>query len=141
MRDSIRNWSHKEPKLCYWHGPLDVTFSANPNSALLVPLDVNVSLYLQHNTFQVVLATDGEKSFVFFIYYDIQWGSGGVGFSAGDGVRSFTDSLASEALDHGSNVDIPGVYAYRVDLPTIISPGGQSDACQSHKVLLLAWAS
>ena len=38
MRDNIRNWSHKEPKLCYWHGPLDVTFSANPNSALLVPL-------------------------------------------------------------------------------------------------------
>ena len=76
----------------------------------------------------MVLATDGEKSFVFFIYHDIQWGSGGVGFSAGDGVRSFTDSLASEALDHGSNVDIPGVYAYRVDLPTIISPGGQNDA-------------
>jgi len=85
------------------------------------------SLHLQHNTFQVVLATDGEKSFVFFIYHDIQWGSGGVGFNAGDGVRSFTDSLASGALDHGSNVDIPGVYAYRVDLPTIISPGGQSD--------------
>ena len=96
----------------------------NPN----LLYDVDISLHLQHNTFQVVLATDGKKSFVFFIYYDIQWGSGGIGFNAGDGVKSFTESLASGALVRGSNVNISGVYAYRFDLPTIISPGGQSDA-------------
>jgi len=87
--------------------------------------DVDISLHLQHNTFQVVLANDGKKSFVFFIYYDIQWGDGGIGFNAGDGERSFT--LASGALVRGSNVDIPGVYACRVDLPAIISPR-QNDA-------------
>ena len=33
------------------------------------------------------MATDGEKSYVFFTYTDIQWGEGGVGFDAGDLMR------------------------------------------------------
>ena len=87
---------------------------------------------MQANTFQVVMATDGEKSFVFYTYFDIQWGEGTIGFNAGDGVRSFTlnGSLtpATQEVERGSNVGVEGLYAYRVDLPEIISPGGKSNA-------------
>ena len=67
-------------------------------------------------------------TFVFFIYGDIQWGSGAnVGFNAGDGVRFFMDpgALTSQALniDEGSNVGVTGVYIYRVDLPACSALG------------------
>ena len=95
-------------------------------------LAVDYLLHMQANTFQVVMATDGEKSFVFFTYFDIQWGEGTVGFDAGDGVRSFTlnGSLtaATQDIERRSNVDVEGLYAYRVDLPEIISPGGEGYA-------------
>lgn len=78
------------------------------------------------DTLQVVLTTDGEKSFVFFIYTNIQWGEAGIGFNAGDGVRSYTlpgsRSPAAKDIEDGSNVGVEGVYAYRVDLPEIASP-------------------
>ena len=94
--------------------------------------NLQFSLYIQANTFQAVLATDGEKSFVFFIYMDIQWGTGGIGFNAGDGVRSFSlnESVtdAARMIEDGSNVGIVGEYAFRVDLQNIISPGGESSA-------------
>ena len=80
------------------------------------------------------MATDGNRSFVFFTYTDIQWGEGGVGFDAGDGVRSFTlpGSLTADIQDveDGSNVGVEGVYAYRVDLQEIVGPGGESNVCQ-----------
>ena len=61
-------------------------------------------------------------TFVFFIYGDIQWGDGAnIGFNAGDGIRSFMlpGALTNQVLniDEGSNVDVRGVYIYRVDLP------------------------
>ena len=81
---------------------------------------------LQVDTLQVVLTTDGDKSFVFFIYTNIQWGEAGIGFNAGDGVRSYTlpgsRSPAAKEIEDGSNVGVEGVYAYRVDLPEIASP-------------------
>ena len=81
------------------------------------------------NTFQAVIASDGETSFVFFIYIDIQWGEGGVGFDAGDDIRSFTlpgsQTPAARAIEAGSNIDIEGVYAYRIDFENIVSPGGE----------------
>ena len=72
------------------------------------------------NTYQVVLMTDGETSYVCFLYEDIQWGEGaGIGFNAGDGNRSFTvpGALTSETLDmeNQSNVGRPGVFVYQVD--------------------------
>ena len=72
------------------------------------------------NTYQVVLMTDGETSYVCFLYEDIQWGEGaGIGFNAGDGNRSFTvpGALTSETLDmeNQSNVGRPGVFIYQVD--------------------------
>ena len=85
--------------------------------------------HTQVNTLQVVLTTDGERSFTFFIYVDITWGEGGIGFNAGDGVRSYElpGSRTPEAreVEDSSNVGVEGVYAYRVDLQNIVLPGGE----------------
>jgi len=48
-----------------------------------------LNILLQENTFQVVIASDGQQTFVFFIYDEIEWGFANIGFNAGDGVRSF----------------------------------------------------
>ena len=44
------------------------------------------------NTFQVVIASDGEQTFVGFSYRDIQWGGSRtlIGISAGDGINFIT---------------------------------------------------
>ena len=80
---------------------------------------------LQANTFQVVIVTDGQQTFVFFIYGDIEWGDdANIGFNAGDGVRSFmlSGALTNQSMnvEDGSNVDVRGLYIYRVDLPSIL---------------------
>ena len=80
---------------------------------------------LQANTFQVVIATDGQRTFVFFIYGDIEWGDdANIGFDAGDSVRSFMlpGALTNQSInvEDGSNVDVRGLYIYRVDLPSIL---------------------
>ena len=66
-------------------------------------------------------------TFVFFIYGDIQWGDGAhIGFSAGDGTRSFMvpRALTNQTLnvDEGSNVGVTGVYIYRVDWYSVFGP-------------------
>ena len=74
------------------------------------------------NTFQAVLATDGTMTFVMFLYEDIQWGRAEttIGFYAGDRVQTITlpESLFAEGvlnLASTTNVEIPGVYIFRVD--------------------------
>ena len=70
------------------------------------------------NTFQVVLATDGETSAVSFLYSDIQWGEGAeIGFNGGDRASFFTVPLSvpSTDIDTQSNVGVPGLFIYRVD--------------------------
>ena len=83
-------------------------------------------IVLQENTFQVVIATDGQQTFVYFIYGDIEWGFANIGFNAGDGVRSFMVPGAltpqSRDIEEGSNVGRRGVYIYRVDRCSILSP-------------------
>ena len=75
------------------------------------------------------MATDGNRSFVFFTYTDIQWGEGGVGFDAGDRMRGYnfvgSRTGATRDLEEFSNVGVDGVYAFRVDLQNILSPGGE----------------
>ena len=66
-------------------------------------------------------------TFVFFIYHDIQWGSGAnVGFNAGDGINSFMvqGALTNQTLniDEGSNVGVTGLYIYRLDLCSVLGP-------------------
>ena len=89
----------------------------------------------QTNTFQLVLATDGSRSFAIFLYLDdgIQWttgsrnggsnGLGGteaqVGYDAGDSVNYYTinGSMTPSIVDieTTSNVGIPGMYIFEVD--------------------------
>ena len=76
------------------------------------------------NTFQAILATDGNQTFVMFLYEDIQWANfvTSIGFNAGDREESIThpESLTTEGvlnLENTTNVGIPGVYIFRVDQP------------------------
>ena len=68
------------------------------------------------NTFQVVIASDGERTFVRFSYGDIQWGGSItlIGVSAGDSVSFITHpaSLSSSVTQLLENTTI----IYRVDL-------------------------
>ena len=84
-----------------------------------------LSLLLQENSFQVVIATDGQRTFVFFIYDDIEWGFANIGFNAGGDIRSFMvpGALSFDSVDiEGSNVGRTGVYIYRVDQCSTIGP-------------------
>ncbi|XP_007432937.1 IgGFc-binding protein-like [Python bivittatus] len=87
------------------------------------------------NTFQVVLTTDGELSFVMFNYADIQWttgtasggnaktGLGGIpaqaGFDNGDKVNYYImpGSRTSDIINiaETSNVNSPGFWIFQVD--------------------------
>ena len=60
------------------------------------------------NSFQIVLSTNGNLSFVFFLYHDLQWGRPSsndaipyaqAGFNAGDGI-------AFEMLPHSRTKDV-----------------------------------
>ena len=78
------------------------------------------------NTYQTVIATDGNETFVLFLYEDVQWGNPytTIGFNAGDGVRSFTPSLPDSVknVETASNIGIPGTYIFRVDQESIMEP-------------------
>ena len=84
---------------------------------------------LQTNSLQAVMATDGQATFVFLIYSNIEWGVANIGFNAGDGVRSFMVPGALTAqttnIDMGSNVNISGLYIYRVDQNVVFEPTGE----------------
>ena len=86
--------------------------------------------FLKLNTFQVVIATDGQSSFITFRYSDIQWGQAQIGFNAGDGVcavsLSGSLSTATTNIETMSNVDPeqPGLYMFRVDPPIVLVPNG-----------------
>jgi alpha-tectorin len=97
---------------------------------------------MQTNTFQAVLITDGECSFVTYLYANrlIQWttgdasgGEGGLGgtpaqagFDAGDETRFFsipgsqTPDIVN--IERTTNVDIRGQWTFRVDLAEIVQP-------------------
>uniref|UniRef100_A0A914PZL8 VWFA domain-containing protein n=1 Tax=Panagrolaimus davidi TaxID=227884 RepID=A0A914PZL8_9BILA len=93
------------------------------------------------NSFQAVLTTNGENSFVIFYYNKIQWttgtasngnnqGLGGtaaqVGFDAGDGTNRYmlNVSCTKEVLyvNNLSNIGIPGEYVFQVDSNIIQTP-------------------
>ena len=72
-----------------------------------------------------MIATDGQRTFVFFMYGDIEWGFANIGFNAGGDIRSFMvlGALTFNSVDiEGSNVGKRGVYIYRVDQCSIIGP-------------------
>ena len=75
---------------------------------------------------------DDQRSYVTFLYVDIQWtvSTTGIrslaGINGGDGVRSETlsGSLSENIinLETTSNVDVPGMWMCRVDASEINSP-------------------
>ena len=72
-----------------------------------------------------MLATDGEETYVLFLYRDMQWGEGSVvGFNAGDGKRGFMLPGDVRTLESRSNVgpDFPGVWMFRVDQQIVLQP-------------------
>ena len=104
----------------------------NPRKKLSVAVSQQLlshnTLSLQANTFQVVIAADQQMTFVFFIYGDIQWGDGAKIHIRDPrfGYRSFMvpGSGTNQVLniDEGSNVNVTGVYIYRVDLRSVLGP-------------------
>ena len=64
------------------------------------------------------MATNGQTSFITFVYLDIQWGSGAqVGFDAGDGSFFMLPGALTPAtleMDQVSNIDVPGVFLFHV---------------------------
>ena len=95
--------------------------------------------FTQTNTFQVILATNGTRSFALFQYADIQWAladprtdtsssgdavSSQAGFSAGDGMRYYVLNASNALLlNSTSNINKPGVWIFRVDGPSAIGGG------------------
>ncbi len=79
-------------------------------------------LQTNRNTFQIIMAMDGQLSFITFLYDDIQWTNSGesqAGINGGDGVRSVT-LIQSRSVDYSnltttSNVGVESVWMYRVD--------------------------
>ncbi|CAF1338289.1 unnamed protein product [Adineta ricciae] len=79
------------------------------------------------NTFQIVLTTDEERSFVFFLYHQLQWANpanssfyrvqAGVNHERRNVSISlpYTDTDDIVKLVNESNVNVPGLFVYRVD--------------------------
>ncbi|XP_069120894.1 sushi, nidogen and EGF-like domain-containing protein 1 [Argopecten irradians] len=72
------------------------------------------------NPFQIVLTTDGTKSFVMLHYLKLDWARNAmVGFNAGDGISSYTvnGSLSDDVINlvYRSTVGVPGKFLFRVD--------------------------
>ena len=75
-----------------------------------------------------MLASDGEVSYTMLIYETIEWGQQSnftAGLNAGDGERFEVLIGPMESLLNNSNVDKPGVYIYRTDLPNILERNGK----------------
>ena len=75
------------------------------------------------------MVTDGQSSFMFFLYSNIEWGSANIGFNAGDNMRSFmlpeARTFQTRNIENGSNVDIPGLYIYPVNQRLVFDPSGE----------------
>jgi hypothetical protein len=88
-----------------------------------------------NNTFQIVLCTDEDRSFVFFLYHDLQWDdpynstyySAQAGLHSGD--RNISETLPYSGTEdivklvNESNVNVPGLFAFRVDADKINKGG------------------
>ncbi len=98
------------------------------------------------NTFQIVLATDEMRSFAFLLYHDLQWASpssvfntttinelgGQAGFNGGDGIvfemLPYSRTSNVRQLVNISNVNVPGLFVFRIDTDTISVGGCSNDS-------------
>ena len=83
----------------------------------------------QVNSFQAVIATDGDMTFVLFLYQEIQWGRErtNVGFNSGNPSQFYNLPEAQFGdlvldLDSLSNFGRPGIFAFRVDQEDVMPP-------------------
>ncbi len=81
--------------------------------------DHTINSLLQTNTFQVIIAYDGHLSFVTLLYEDIQWTDdhtvAGIFFNTFLVVDIPESNSDLRNLTTTSNVDMPGMWMYRVD--------------------------
>lgn len=83
-----------------------------------------------NNTFQIVLSTDEDRSFIFYLYHDLQWSDpyqynshARAGFHCSE--RNISQTLPYSGtrnivkLMNESNVHVPGLFAFRVDTDKI----------------------
>lgn len=71
------------------------------------------------------MATDGNQTYVLFVYRNPLWKNNDtvISFIAGDGVHSFNLSLSqTDSIFHFSNIGVPGAYIFRTDQETIMQP-------------------
>ena len=74
---------------------------------------------IQHNTFQVILLTDGTTSYSVFLYNSMNWGQGAtIGFSNGTSMYRLDERLPDfnvGDLPFSSNVGVDGVFIFRTE--------------------------
>lgn len=120
-------------------------FHSSTLNKVYFALYIYIIIYIQTNTFQCVLATDGVRSFTWFLYLEdgIQWGEGAqIGFDAvstelGDTINdtdifplsfSLPGALQNESvdIDETENTGIAGKWAFRLDPANILQAGRKS---------------
>ena len=75
---------------------------------------------MQRNTFQCVLTTNGQDTFVFFLYADglIQYYAWQIGIYDDDGINYYTVPRVN--ITRTSNVNQPGLWVFKLDNYNII---------------------
>ena len=101
-------------------------------SKIMVGLNIveQINVFLQNNTFQCVIAVDGDHTYAIYLYGLIQSSRGGqalAGYSAGsNGNSSYTipGSLSRDILRITSttNIECPGVWVFRLDEEELFVP-------------------
>ena len=78
-------------------------------------------LIMQRNTFQCVLTTNGQDTFVFFLYADglIQYYVQAIGIYDDDGINYYTVPRVN--ITRTSNVNQPGLWVFKLDDYNIIA--------------------
>ena len=85
----------------------------------------------------MVLATDGSASFAFFIYGALQFGDSSIiGFKRANMIYMPISSSAT-SVSFSSNVDITGVFLYRIDLKYILEANGMYSTFVAVDVMLV----
>ena len=101
-------------------GVFVATWNDTEVSSLYIPCEdySHRVLIMQRNTFQCVLTTNGQDTFVFFLYADglIQYYGQEIGINGGDGVNYYAVSYSDIVnITRTSNVNQPGLWVFKVD--------------------------
>ena len=118
--------------ICTWRPSSTACFHSEYNYIVTIIFCVCVRLFLQLNTFQLVLATNTRQSYAMFLYQSVTWTYGRAsrgrharaGLNAGDGRRQVTvpysGSSAMSSIEGRSNIQRQrGLYIYRTSGSTV----------------------